>query len=297
MIKRRILAAWAVGALLGGVLLAGCATQQAEVFQPLDVGAATPWTKSEFKADPDEFQFAVVSDRHGGSRPGVFKSAIEKLNLLQPEFVMSVGDLISGGTEELATLDAEYNAMDGLLAGLEMRFFRVAGNHDISNPVMLGAYKKRYGLPYYHFLYKEVLFLVICTEDRVEKSNISRDQVAYIKKALSENKDSRWTFVFMHKPLFAPKDGKQDKQWSEIEEVLKDRPHTVMAGHWHSYGKRVKHGQSYIRLATTGGGSGLKGIEHGQFDHVVWITMTSRGPRIANLMLDGIHSEDVRLDE
>jgi len=279
------------------LLLAGCATQQARFVQPPNVGSATPWTNKEFKADPNEFQFAVVSDRHGGCRRGVFTNALEKLNLLQPEFVMSVGDLINGGTEDLARLDAEHKEMDDFLGGLEMRFFRVVGNHDISNPVMLGEYKKRYGLPYYHFLYKDVLFLSVCTEDRAADGSISGEQVAYMKKAITDNKDARWTFLFMHKPLFVPKDGKLEKPWAEIEEAIKDRPHTVIAGHWHNYGKRVKHGQSYIHLATTGGGSGLEGIQHGKFDHIVWITMTSEGPRIANLMLDGIHSEDVRLDE
>ena len=39
-----------------------------------------------------------MSDRTGGNRWGVFQDAIFKLNLLQPEFVMSVGDMIQGYT-------------------------------------------------------------------------------------------------------------------------------------------------------------------------------------------------------
>jgi hypothetical protein len=280
------------------LLLAGCATQKAQTFLPPAVEGTVPWTDSGFMADPDNFQFAVVSDRFGGRRKGIFTKALDKLNLLQPEFVMSVGDLIDGGNEDVKSFGAEYDELDEMLAGLDMRFFRAVGNHDISNPVMLGEYKKRYGLPYYHFVYKDVLFLVVCTEDWVEKGKISSAQVAYMQKALEDNSDARWTFVFMHRPLFVPDDkGKLDEQWAEIEDGLKDRSHTVIAGHWHNYGKRVKHGQSYIRLATTGGGSGLNGIQHGKFDHLVWITMTSDGPRIANLMLDGIHGEDLRLDE
>jgi hypothetical protein len=68
-----------------------------------------------------------------------------------------------------------------------------------------------------------------------------------------------------------------------------------MAGHWHRYGKYRKHMQSYIRLATTGGGSKLRGLEEGEFDHIVWVAMTDEGPRISNLMLDGIHDEDVNM--
>jgi hypothetical protein len=101
----------------------------------------------------------------------------------------------------------------------------------------------------------------------------------------------------MHQPLFIEKDGKLHEGWSKIEDVLTDRPHTVFAGHFHSYAKYEKHGRRYIRLATTGGRSDLSGITGGKFDHILWVTMTDQGPRIANLMLDGIHDENVRVAE
>ena len=56
-----------------------------------------PWTKRPFRNDPDDFQFAIVTDRTGGMRPGVFARSAAKVNELQPEFVMSVGDLIPRG--------------------------------------------------------------------------------------------------------------------------------------------------------------------------------------------------------
>jgi hypothetical protein len=46
-------------------------------------------------------------------------------------------------------------------------------------------------------------------------------------------------------------------------------------------------------LATTGGGSGLRGNRFGEFDHIVWMTMTDNGPVMANLRLDGILSHDI----
>jgi hypothetical protein len=50
-------------------------------------------------------------------------------------------------------------------------------------------------------------------------------------------------------------------------------------------------------LATTGGGSALRGPIFGQFDHVLWVTMTDDGPVMANLMLDGIFDKDFRKDD
>ena len=57
-----------------------------------------PWSNLEFPDANSNFQFAIVSDNTGGAYPGVFEVAMTKLNLMQPEFVMSVGDLIEGYT-------------------------------------------------------------------------------------------------------------------------------------------------------------------------------------------------------
>ena len=72
------------------------ADTQAAAKPRLAVQPLNPWNHLELNNDPDHFQFAIVSDRAGGHRPGVFMDAVNKLNLLQPEFVMSVGDLIEG---------------------------------------------------------------------------------------------------------------------------------------------------------------------------------------------------------
>ncbi len=279
------------------LFLAGYAHPQVASFQPPTVGAATPWTQQGFKADPNDFRFAIVSDRADSPRPGVFEQAVAKLNLLRPEFVICVGDLIEGYTTDPEVLDRQFDEIDDILGGLEMRFFRVAGNHDITNSVMLEVYRERYGSPYYHFLYKDVLFLVVSTEEVDKPSRIDKAQVAYMQNALRDHPDVRWTFVFMHNPLFVDWKGRPpplSEGWTQIENALKGRPHTVFAGHRHQYAKYEKQGQSYIHLATTGGGSRLRGTAHGEFDHIVWVTMTGTGPRIANLMLDGIFDENVR---
>src|SRR5579872_550193 len=59
-----------------------------------------PWTSLDLNNSPDLLRFAVVSDRTGGHRAGIFSRAVEQLNLLQPEFVLSVGDLVEGTNDE-----------------------------------------------------------------------------------------------------------------------------------------------------------------------------------------------------
>ncbi len=92
-----------------------------------------PWTNLKVNNRPKNFQFVILTDRTGGRRPGVFTRAIEKVNLLQPEFVVSVGDLIEGYTEDPGGWALEWSEFQSTLERLQMPFFYCAGNHDISN--------------------------------------------------------------------------------------------------------------------------------------------------------------------
>ena len=255
----------------------------------------TPWTSLDLNNDPTNFQFAIVTDRTGGHRPGVFMQGINKLNLLQPEFVMSVGDLIEGYTENPDELDRQWNEFDGFVKQLEMPFFYVPGNHDITNQVMEDLWKKRLGPTYYHFVYHDVLFICLNSEDQKRgagKGTISDAQFDYFKKVLEENPDVKWTLVFLHQPLWHQEN---TRRWADVETLLANRKHTVFAGHEHRYVKAERNNGKYFVLATTGGGSRLRGAALGEFDHVAWITMTDQGPLIANIELSGIWDENVVL--
>ena len=42
--------------------------------------------------------------------------------------------------------------------------------------------------------------------------------------------------------------------------------------------------------------SRLRGARFGEIDHVVWVTMRDDGPRIANLLLEGVHGKNLRTE-
>ena len=242
----------AIGLALA-VLWGGCSgTKQQATRTRVQVDSVSkPWSRLDFNNDPNHFQFVVVSDRTGGARPGVFEDGLRKINLLQPEFVMSVGDLIQGGTRDRLAIETQWRQFRSWVDQLEMPFFFVPGNHDISNEVMADEWIKRFGKSYYHFVYRDVLFLCLNTEDP-PPTRMSAGQRDYVARALAENQKVRWTLVFMHKPLW---DYEEETGWREIEALLKGRKHTVFAGHRHDYTKFERNDQSYIVLATTGGGS------------------------------------------
>jgi hypothetical protein len=272
----------------------------------------TPWTHQAYPDSASDFHFAVVGDRAANPRLGVFKAALAKVQLLRPDLVLSVGDFIHGyapGMKPLtdkAVIGDKRNAVDEMLKSLAMPFYRVAGNHDINNDVSAGIWKQRYGPDYYAFVYRNVLFMCLNSQDgKNYKAGIGATQLTWAKQTLAKHSAVRWTCLFFHQPLWLEdanrikkaKAGNNTAQltgFDQIETLLKGRDYTVFAGHHHQYGKWIKNGNTYLRLATTGGASALTGLKTGRFDHVMWITMTDKGPVVCNLLLEGILDEDAK---
>jgi len=297
---RRLIAGLAVGfVLIAAVALSRpSGSSQATSSAGLQVvrEERNPWNHLRLNNESSTFRFAIASDRTGGPRKGVFERAIEQLNLLQPEFVVCVGDLIDSRTADVGKLNREWKEFNGFIERLEMPFFYCVGNHDIANPVMDRKWREQFGRNYYHFVYKNVLFLMLNTEDPpLAKSGgrFSKEQIGYVREVLAANRDARWTLVFLHRPSWTYPDLAQTG-WLEMEQLLTGRRYSVFAGHKHTYVRSVRNGQKYFMLATTGGESKLRGAPRGEFDHLVWVTMKREGPVLANLMMEGIFSEDIQ---
>ena len=256
-----------------------------------------PWTNLKLNADADPFQFAVVSDRTGGHREKVFSKAVLQVNLLQPSFVMSVGDLIEGYSQKEDVVKEQWDQFDGFVQKFEMPFFYVPGNHDLPNKTQVATWGERYGRRYYHFTYKNALFLCLCSENPPDEMGaIDAEQREWARKTLDANKGVRWTFVFLHKPIWTAR-SLEKNGWADVEKALAGRRYTVFCGHVHRYQKFVRNGNNYYQLATTGGGSRMRGPEYGEFDHVAWVTVKKDAPVIANVMLDGILPEDLKVPD
>lgn len=283
-------------------------------------GDLQPWTHEDFDADNDKFTFTVFSDLTGGERERVFEIAVAQLSLLRPELIINVGDLIEGGTADPSEIDVQWDSFDERADRATAPIFYVGGNHDLTGEVLQSVWDQRYGRRYYHFIYKNVLFLVFDTEDNTPErmqeifearnyaiqvakeqgweafnqteyanmpenaaGNISDEQSRYFTEVIAANPDVRWTFLFMHKSPWLRKDL---NSFTAIEDALADRPYTLFNGHDHVYEYLERRGRDYIRLATTGG---VQFPDRGRSaDHIVLVTVSESGVDIANLLMEGI---------
>lgn len=307
--------------MLAGLLFWGCKNNAPEghIFGHNIKKGPKPWTSETFEATETDFTFAIISDLTGGERPGIYSRAVEQLNQLDPTFVLSVGDLIEGGTEDTLQLKKEWESFDLRTENLNMPFFHLGGNHDLTNPEMRSYWNKRYGPRYYHFSFGDVLFLMMDSEDYTEKrmleiyrardtalriikgeldgvyeestyykmperrlGSLGKEQLEYFQNILQQYRDVRWTFVLMHKPLWMRED---INGLGQLETALKNRDYTVINGHFHSFAHNNRHGMDYYILGTTGGAQNPE--DPNAFDHISLVRMAEE-PVITHLKMDGI---------
>ncbi len=265
-------------------------------------GTRMPWTRRGIKGREETFRFAVVADRTNNAREGVFEKAMRQLEYLCLDFVISVGDFVQGyhlpgfkPVDDPAVVKERRQEIDTLIRELSMPFFFTPGNHDINHDVSCRIWKEFYGVRYHAFTHGEVLFLGLDSQGGDGyKAGLGSQQLTWVSDMLAKHKNARWTFITLHQPLwqYGGTNAKAFQEFGKIEELLAGRKYTILAGHHHSYQHQKRLEMDYIKLATTGGQSNLRGPKFGEFDHIMMVTMTRNQPIISNVMLDGILGPD-----
>ena len=251
---------------------------------------------------------------------------MDQINLLQPEFVINVGDLIEGYPIDEDDLNTQWKESDEMISKLQMPFFYTIGNHDVSSKEMKEAWLKRRGVDYYHFVYNDVLFMVLNTEDdsRPEPppeimeglkvyNKLQLEDPEAAKEMLKEFMTDTAVIAALAQPVEFKEKQKNwiketlaenaDVRWTflfmhepcwenpsetfkEIQAMLKGRDHTFFAGHLHYYDYDNIDGYEHITMGPAG--SSFHHDGPGNVDHIMWVTMTDEGPQMGNIALKGI---------
>ncbi len=315
----------------------------------------------------DDLRFAVIGDLTGGYRDGVFETAVDTINTLDVDFVISIGDVIEGLIYSREAIEAEWDEFELMAAELNAPLVITPGNHDIFSGLSKSIWEERLGDSFFAFRRSDFLFIVLNTEDlsdsdlelgledmrrridvltdnsaeSYQKAQKSRNdlkrrilfadenfryfegraedlleeteqvwseggipmspnsestaftdaQLEFVQDTLDQNPDVKWTFVFLHKPVWI---GAGTNGFHQLQASLSDRPFTMFAGHLHRYAHQIIDGRDYITMGVTGGGAtnDIEGeIINGSYDHITLVTTNAEEPKITNFLLDGVYDE------
>jgi Concanavalin A-like lectin/glucanases superfamily/Calcineurin-like phosphoesterase len=260
MIPRRL------AALL--VVVASCALAQESRFHTNRPNPRIlPLPKEE-----DAFSFVIFGDRTSGVPEGLktLALAVADVNLLAPDLVMTVGDLVQGynDTTEWVKQANEYKAV---MAKLSMPWFAVPGNHDLyyrgkdrPKTEHEADYEKHFGPLWYAFQHKGSWFVVIDSDEGNPETHkydfndplsqkMSPAQFSWLEETLRKAKGADHVFVFLHHPRWLK--GGYGDDWDRVHALLKSSGNVsaVFAGHIHRMRwDGVKDGIEYFTLAGTG---------------------------------------------
>ncbi len=236
-----------------------------------------------FANSNESFRFIVVGDRTGSCVPGIFPEIIDEVKLLDPDFVMCVGDLIHGYTPDTMAVHAQWDTFINFVEKLTCKFYYVAGNHDIQNELERQIFKNRTGFNrYYSFDYKNSHFIILDNTMTywTQPEEMDEEQIEWLKKDLKKNKNKDNVFAFYHLPtyLYALRADTSDILVEIFEEYGVD---VVFTGHHHEYSYINRNSIEYINVGSSGGGMSDMDFARGHFFHYLMVTVRGKEHEVA----------------
>ncbi len=233
--------------------------------------------KERKEVKPD-FTFAFMTDIHitpDRNAPAGFRQAIDTVNKLKPDFVITGGDLIMDALgQQRSRADSLYQLYGGLMKEFKMPVYNTVGNHELfafynksidtlDPDYGEGMFKRYFGNPWQSFNYKGWHFILLKsieqTPTRGYYGRINPAQLEWLKNDLASVSDSMPVAVSVHIPFITAygqwQEGGQQVNGAgsvitngrEVLDLLRKKNlKLVLQGHQHYYEDLYMDGVHFI---------------------------------------------------
>ena len=202
------------------------------------------------QAESRQFKFAILGDRTGGAQPGVYEETWREAVADHPEFVVTVGDTIEGGSD--LTVDSEWQqVMHALLPYRRYRMYFAPGNHDVWSIASAQAFEHYTKHPlHYSFDYRQAHFTVL---DNSRSDDLPAEEIAYLKRDLQSHAGQPVKFVISHRPSWILQAVLRNPNFPLQHLAEQYGVKYVIAGHIHQMLHFELNGVTYLSMASSGG--------------------------------------------
>jgi Icc protein len=246
--------------------------------------------------EPNTFEFAFLTDIHirpDMNAPKYFQMCIDMVNELNPDFVLTGGDLI------FDAMRGNYNHCDSLFTlftemskGFNMPLYPCIGNHDLfaiykespeneNHPdYKYGMYERYFGDTYYSFNHKGWHFIVLnslIVNDYKYKGYFHEEQLEWLKNDLKKLHESTPIVLVSHIPLittwqFVNGGSGAVKNAVEVFKLLENKNlKLILQGHIHWYEYGFINNRFHFITGGSIAGNGWKGRRHNTKEGFVYI--------------------------
>jgi len=168
----------------------------------INISKESDWNYKQIQRvdrEKKEFSFIVFGDNKNSIK--TFGSLINKINKEDFLFAVACGDLVYDGNKE------KYNFVLRQLKKIDKPVLTVIGNHEIADNGR-GNYYNIFGNFYYSFIVGNSYFIIL---DDANEKELDSWQMEWLRNELEKSKKFQYRFLFMHVPLFDPRDKKSGK--------------------------------------------------------------------------------------
>ena len=214
--------------------------------------------KQEHPQANNNFSFIVFGDNKNSIT--TFNQLIKKVNHENSLFSIDVGDLAEDGEKE------KFRFFINQIKKFQKPFLTAIGNHGLREGGR-NNYYQFFGPFYYSFTIGQSYFIIL---DDANETNLDPWQLNWLKSELQKSQKYQYRFVFMHVPLYDPRDANSiikishclhDKKFAHQLNNLFDQYKVTMifSSHIHSYFRGYWGKTPYI--ITGGAGAELAGTD------------------------------------
>ena len=262
-----------------------------DAFAPFARDGAGRGVEGQVVADtgrPRVQRVAVLPDRTTGRAWGIpyLRAAVADLNVVRPDAVFTVGDMVQGYTRSAERFEGEVDEYLGIVGALRgPRFYPTAGNHDVISGTRTAGddsfaqrYRARFGPLWYAVDLDLATAVVLFSDDALDGRTIALApaQMAWLEAELPRAAArGKPIFLLMHRPMWRYASTK----WAERVQPLLEKAgvDAVIAGHFHSMQRDPDVGGVQYHILGTCGGMIDQPPLAGQLQHLTFIDCTEGG--------------------
>ena len=250
----------------------------------------------------ESFEFAFVTDIHirpDMNAPKGFQMAIDTINMLKPDFVLTGGDLIFDALRgNKSRSDSLFILYKDMSRQFDMPVYHCLGNHDLfaiyeespedeNHPdYKYGMFERHLGRSYYSFDHKGWHFIILnsldVTDDKRYRGYVNELQMQWLKEQLGQVEKSTPIVVVTHIPLITTwqfvnggTGTRTVENSAEIFDLFADHNlKLVLQGHIHWTESGTVNDRFQFITGGSIAGNGWKGRRHNTREGFLYIKVT-----------------------